>query len=204
MRIKKPRKKFKKMFEDEFHHEFEEKFEDEIKDDHEEAFHHHDKHEEDEDCVCSIVKKIHKAQSAVKESDCRVSCETSIQQLLSPAPKANTIPFTLTCDCDLFIAKAPVYSRKENFKLISSPFFRVKKVNHNCCAVLELLLPTKDGKTAEGVFKHDDHHSDHSDFDGFVGTGACITVDLHCFCNITCFKPTIVHTRHHFFNGHHD
>lgn len=154
---------------------------------------HFDRDNHDDDCVCGVVKKINKAQAAVEESDCRVSCEKSIKQLLSRhKPTANTIPFSLDCGCETFLGKAPVYSSDGNFRIIASPFFKVKKVNHHCCAVVELLWPTCNGEPFQGHFSNDDKHSfPCCDFDGFIETGACITVVLKCFCSISCHKPTM-------------
>ncbi|HHY72438.1 MAG TPA: hypothetical protein GX497_04275 [Bacillus bacterium] len=160
--------------------------------------HHHHEHKEKccEDCICEIVKKIHKAQAEVNHSSCNVSCEKSIQQLLSQSKNchtANTIPFSLDSD-DTFFGKAPVYDKYGNFCVIASPFFRVKKILQNCCAVLELLWPTCNGELFEDTFKHDGTHSFPCcyNFNGFVGTGACLTVDLKCFCSISCHKPMMV------------
>lgn len=155
--------------------------------------HKHD-HDHDDDCVCKVVKKIHKAQEAAKQMDCRVSCEKSIQQLLSPtgkAPKANTIPFTLDCACESFIGKAPIYDSHGHFCTLFSPYFKVKKVDDNCCAILELLWPTCDDTPFSGKFTDNKKNSFPCfDFNGFIETGACINVDLKCFCSISCHKPT--------------
>ncbi|HHW39033.1 MAG TPA: hypothetical protein GXX18_17675 [Bacillales bacterium] len=157
--------------------------------------HCHEEHDnDDKDCICSIVKRILKAQEMVDDCRCRVSCERSIRQLHTPyeCPPADTIPFTLTCGCDLFCGKGAIYSRHGNFCLISSPFFRVKKVDHHCCAVLELLWPTFDGEPIKGPLTCRDNNFPCNDFNGFIGTGVCITVDLSCFCSISCLKPHMV------------
>ncbi len=174
----------RKHHEDQKHHECQE-------------HHHHQEHHEhmaeDKDCICSTVKRIFKAQEEVDECHCRVSCERSIRQILSQNDcSPNTIPFTLTCGCDLFFGKAAIYSKHGHFCIISSPFFKVKKVDHNCCAVLELLWPTCDGEPVRGPLKCKDHDFLCDDFNGFIGTGSCITVDLSCFCSISCQKPHMV------------
>ncbi|MEC1769904.1 CotY/CotZ family spore coat protein [Schinkia azotoformans] len=161
--------------------------------------HCHDEHDkdgkDDKNCICSIVRRILKAQEEVDECQCEVSCERSIRQMLAPndCPPANTVPFTLTCGCDLFFGKTVIYDKHGLFCLISSPFFKVKKVDHNCCAVLELLWPTCNGEPHNGPLKCPDHNSFLCcNFSGFIGTGACITVDLSCFCGISCLKPHMV------------
>lgn len=156
---------------------------------------HHEHMDEDKDCICSLLKRILMAQEEVEECQCKVSCERSIRQMLAPneCPPANTVPFTLTCGCDLFFGKAAIYSRNGLFCLISSPFFKVKRVDHHCCAVLELLWPTCNGEPHNGPLKCPDQNSIICcDFSGFIGTGACITVDLSCFCSISCQKPHMV------------
>lgn len=164
----------------------------------EEEHHSHQDHKDnhDDDCVCKIVRKIHKAQLAVEESDCRVSCERSIEQLFSPintCPKVNTIPFSLDCGCETFFGKGSIRDKHGKFRLISSPFFKVKKINRNCCAVLELLWPTCDGKPLEADFKNEGKHDFNCiEFNGFIGTGACINVDLKCFCSISCHEAVWV------------
>ena len=174
---------------------------------HEHHGHEHHGHDE-KHCICSIVKKIHKAQEEIEACQCRVSCERSIDQLLlkNDCPSANTIPFTLDCGCDLFIGKAAIYDKNGNFSFISSPFFKVKKVDHHCCAVLELLLPTCNGEphNPPNCSNHNPYLG--CEFDGFIGTGACITVDLSCFCSISCLKPHMVDAKasqnHHIFKCH--
>lgn len=193
------RKKFEENWMEEFthdhqHHHHMDKDKDKDKD--KDNDHCHDEPDKDDkNCICSIIRKILKAQEAAEDCECKVSCESAIKQLLSPTacPPANTIPFTLNCGCDLFFGKAAIYGKHGNFCLISSPFFKVKKVDHHCCVVLELLWPTCDGEPFHCPLKCSDHHSFacHG-FNGFIGTGACITVDLSCFCGISCQKPHMV------------
>lgn len=179
----KHRKHFEEDWKEEFHHDHHEHH-----DDHE-CHEHHDK-DEDKDCICSILKRILKAQEEVEDCQCNVSCEKSIRQLHNKTDcHPNTIPFTLGCGCDQFCGKAAIYDKCGNFCLISSPFFKVKKVDRNCCAVLELLWPTCDGEPFKGHLNCKDNCCPCHEFNGFIGTGACITVDLSCFCSISCQKP---------------
>ncbi|WP_017754660.1 CotY/CotZ family spore coat protein [Calidifontibacillus oryziterrae] len=188
-------------FIDDHHHDY--FFEDDDHHDHEHEHEHDHEHDDDIHCVCKVVRKIHKAQLAAEERRndcCKVSCERSIQQLLSPkkfAPVANTIPFSLECGCKScnnspFLGKAPLYGKNGKFCLIFSPFFKVKKIKDDCCAVLELLWPTCNGEPFAGKFTGDHKKSFPCfDFNGFIETGACITVDLECFCGISCHQPTM-------------
>jgi spore coat protein Z len=187
------RKKFEEKWMEEFNHGHHQHHEHhEPMDDKPDCHDEHDK--DDKDCICSLLKRILKAQEEVEECKCKVSCERSIRQLLSKTDcPPNTIPFTLGCGCDLFFGKAAIYGKNGNFCLISSPFFKIKKVDHHCCAVLELLWPTCKGEPFCGPLNCKDKNSiPCSNFNGFVGTGACITVDLSCFCSISCLKPHMV------------
>lgn len=189
------RKNFEENWMDEFHHQHHKQHEQHEHHQHHEHHRCHDEHDKDDkDCICSILKRILKAQEEVEECKCKVSCERSIRQILSQTDcPPNTIPFTLGCGCDLFCGRAAIYGKNGNFCLISSPFFKVKKVDQNCCAVLELLWPTHNGEPFKGSLKCKDNNSfPCHDFNGFIGTGACITVDLSCFCSISCQKSIMV------------
>lgn len=135
-------------------------------------------------CVCDIVARIADVQSDVVEHCCDVSCEESIEALLSPAAQndLDTVPFMLYCEgtCDLFKGKGFMESETNTFQCVQSPVFRVKKMLDDCCAVLEILdvdecdIDCNDG-TCESVTINENSR-----------TGVCITVDLKCFCGITC------------------
>lgn len=130
----------------------------------------------------------------------------------------TTIPFMLfTKDCVKPFVGSGFTSRRGrrghrrgNFRCVESPIFKVKgfKKGSNSCVTLELLEPIKskgdhhhDAPRLEGETDTDlQHHSsgcgcsmcksfgDHY-FDNFCYTGICITVDLDCFCGISCLDP---------------
>lgn len=140
------------------------------------------KHKE-KDCVCKIIKRIADRQQAVAQANncCDVSCETSLDQLISPTGVTNdTVPFKLTCSADLNESYDPVGVVKIDvngttcFGYVESEYFRVKKMISDCCAILEILCPIKTGSGR---------------IVGFYRTGGCVTVDLNCFCTITCLPP---------------
>jgi hypothetical protein len=151
-------------------------------------------------CVRDTVKEIIRAQNEVAERDncCDVSCERSIRELLSPATADNgntTIPFTLICkDCKPFIGNG-LKHYNGSYHCIKTPFFRAKKFveGSNSCVKLELLKPMNTQPPCVlQERKHD--KKDVCDFvnglTGFYETGVCITVDLDCFCGISCLRPT--------------
>ncbi|MDL4842945.1 CotY/CotZ family spore coat protein [Aquibacillus rhizosphaerae] len=133
-------------------------------------------------CVADILREIADAQTDLV-SDCTTSCEQSISDLLGDtSPSANnldTVPVILYCkgDCKPFKGYGvPVEDLGDAF---GSFYFRVKSVDEDNCAVLELL-------------REDDDHEDDpcspakQDTSHLEVTGVCITVDLDCFCHITC------------------
>jgi len=166
------------------------------------------KHQKFTDCVCTVVKDIVEAQDAVTTNDdcCTTSCEQSIEQLLSPKVAGagvvnTTIPFILYCkDCTPFIGSGVFEgelgaSGNTFFGCVESPIFRAKRFvkGSDCCVQLELLLPVTEGGSTPGPTNRG--VSDVCKFfpgrsiRDFQATGICLTVDLNCFCGITCLDP---------------
>ncbi|WML43402.1 CotY/CotZ family spore coat protein [Neobacillus sp. PS3-40] len=141
-------------------------------------------------CVCTVLRAIADAQDQVSPvtSGCDISCERSIQELLSgvsPATTApNTIPVILYCGCDPFLGTG-VAIVDNKFECVETFIFRVTSVDGNCCAVIELLeiagahgCPTSPCDQLGGI-----------NISHLKRTGICITIDLNCFCAITCLEP---------------
>ncbi len=168
---------------------------------------------ESRNCVKDTVRRILEAQREVAGSglhDCRSSCERSIEDLISPgrerAGRHTTIPFMLTCrhTCSTyygsgFCGNGGDLGRHGNFECVESPIFKVQGFvrGSNNCVRLELLLPENHhGPDAEGDFGG--HHDKCGSVCKSVGhrfrnlrrTGVCITVDLDCFCAISCLPAT--------------
>jgi hypothetical protein len=154
----------------------------------------------DDNCVCGVLRAIADVQDQVDpdvdNNDCEVSCERSIEELLSPitppAPVNNTIPVILYCDCSPFLGFG-VKKVGNTFTCFQSFVFKVKSVDEDCCAVLELLSTNK--STGGGAYPPSpvlDDPCDQFPATAFEGTGICITVDLSCFCAVTCLEPTFV------------
>ncbi|QED49976.1 spore coat protein [Cytobacillus dafuensis] len=182
---------------------------DKRKDDHHDHHEdHHKKHKKKkckdhhhkENCVEEVLEAILKAQKKAKRDDeCKVSCKESIKELLGEEkkPKKNTIPFILYCDCEPFkgtgVTTFTTHSKKKKFACISTFIFKIKDLDDNC-AVLELLTFKPKKSCHEDSGKKCDHKEpsspcrqiDHKDVDDLMRTGICITVDLSCFCAITC------------------
>ncbi|WP_138415999.1 CotY/CotZ family spore coat protein [Aquibacillus sediminis] len=157
------------------------------------------------DCVCEVVRDIVDAQDAVVNNHrCTTSCKKSINQLLSPQADDmvnTTIPFILYCkDCHPFIGSGVFQgelggSGNTFLGCVETPIFRAVKFvdGSDCCVKLELLLPVTQGGSTPGPT--DSGVSDVCRF--FPGrsirdlqsTGICLTVDLNCFCGITCLDP---------------
>lgn len=133
-------------------------------------------------CVADILRDIADAQTDIFEGDCITSCEQSIQDLLGEtSPSANrldTVPVILYCkgNCKPFKGFGVEAGKLE--KPVASFYFRVKSVDEDNCAVLELLR--EDGDEADPESPVDQETGD------LEVTGICITVDLDCFCHVTC------------------
>lgn len=138
-------------------------------------------------CVCDILKEIADAQSDVVENCCEVSCEQSINDLLGEKDTGSgldTVPVILYCHdgCKPFKGFGAGQTPKGKPGPIEASFlFRVKQVDEDCCATLELI------RNAEEPCGHS-HLKDPTDqgTDHLYATGICITVDLACFCHVTC------------------
>lgn len=143
-----------------------------------------------ENCVCDIVRAIADAQQDIVEFCCDVSCEQSIDQLLNPAGTTgfDTVPFILYCkkSCSPFLGYGGVNQAGEPLNLVSSYIFRVKSVDDDCCAKLELLKDANHTERCKDACEFKPCDMEGADL---VATGACITVDLKDFMGITCLSP---------------
>lgn len=133
-------------------------------------------------CVCNILRDIARAQKDIAEFECDTSCERSISDLLGQTDSPNhldTVPFILYCKDSCKPFKGYGASGKNMGKMVASYYFRVKNVTDDCCAVIELLRDSSCGN----VNPHNpmDQQTKH-----LRATGICMTVDVKCFCHITC------------------
>ena len=133
-------------------------------------------------CVCDILKEIANAQQDVVENCCDSSCEQSISDLLGETEVRNgldTVPVILYCKdgCKPFKGYGAHPDNIGDIK--ASYYFRVKKVMKDCCAVVELLRdPQCDSRNPKDPVDQKTKR--------LRTTGICITVDLNCFCHVTC------------------
>lgn len=142
-------------------------------------------------CVCKVLREIADAQQNVTNSDCDVSCKKSIRDLLGDTEVRNnfdTVPVILYCkgNCKPFKGFGAHPDRVS--RVFASFYFRVKKVDRNCCATLELLFDPSDVVSAGENRKRPNNPVDPVDQKtrNLRRTGICITVDLKCFCHVTC------------------
>ncbi|WP_156288898.1 CotY/CotZ family spore coat protein [Oceanobacillus salinisoli] len=146
-------------------------------------------------CVADILKDIVEAQDDIVENCCDTSCEQSISDLLGetdPTTGLDTVPVILYCkDCKPFKGFGAERKFKNNElgigDIVASFIFRVKSVDEDNCAVLELLL--SDGETCGHGDLKDPTDQSTKDLEA---TGICITVDLDCFCHVTCLPAISV------------
>lgn len=134
-----------------------------------------------ENCVCDILREILAAQQDIVDdrTDCEVGCEQSIRDLLGDTTSPtnlDTVPVLLYCDCKPF--KGFGAGNDPNTTVVASFFFRVKSIDDDCCAVLELLRERNDQKNFEDPTQQKTAN--------LRATGICINVDLKCFCHVTC------------------
>lgn len=139
-------------------------------------------------CVCDILKEIADVQSDIVENCCDTSCERSINDLLGEQDNTNdldTVPVLLYCQdgCKPFKGygafRGSGHSHCDFGEVVGSHYFRVKKVDDNCCAILELLRdPADEDSNPEDPVCQNTCH--------LRATGICITVDANCFCHVTC------------------
>ncbi|CDQ21005.1 CotY/CotZ family spore coat protein [Halobacillus karajensis] len=151
-------------------------------------------------CVIDILKDIVDAQNDVMH-DCTTSCEQSIADLLGDTGNGgsnfDTVPVILYCkDCKPFKGFG---SRRggDDCEVRGSFFFRVKSVDDDGCAILELLFSDdrrgrgddeEGGRGRGSGHHHRNNPTDPADqdCDDLRASGICITVDLNCFCHVTC------------------
>lgn len=133
-------------------------------------------------CVCDILKEIAEAQSDVIENCCDSSCEQSINDLLGDTDQNNgldTVPLILYCKGTCKPFKGFGAHPSDIGDVVASFYFRVKKVDDDCCAILELLRdPHDDDPNPKNPVDQKTKH--------LRATGICITADLNCFCHVTC------------------
>lgn len=142
-------------------------------------------------CVCKVLREISQAQRNVIETECDTSCKKSIKDLLGEKEVRNeldTIPLILYCKDSCKPFKGFGARSKYIGEVVSSFYFRVKKVDKDCCATLELLRDPHDVVSTSDHKKKANNPKDPTDqrTKNLQRTGICMTVDLHCFCHVTC------------------
>ncbi|SHN17275.1 CotY/CotZ family spore coat protein [Gracilibacillus kekensis] len=150
----------------------------------------------EKDCVCDVVRAIADAQDNVVDQHCDVSCAQSIRDLVSPVSGngLDTVPFILYDKKGKPFKGYGAEVRTQGggparFDCFDSFIFRVNEVDaEDCCAVLELLVFDNDESAG-----HDPcDQIDNEQVSDLERTGICITVDLNCFCAITCLPAVSV------------
>lgn len=135
-------------------------------------------------CVCDVLKEIASVQDDIVDDCCDSSCDQSISDLLGATDNRSgldTVPVMLYCSgtCAPFKGYGANYDNIAT--KLSSYYFRVKKVTNDCCAVLELLVNENELGTD---FDQPGPHSQNTA--NLRASGICITVDVNCFCHVTC------------------
>ncbi|RCW69759.1 CotY/CotZ family spore coat protein [Saliterribacillus persicus] len=149
-----------------------------------------------DNCVCDVVRAIANAQDDVVDQHCDTSCAQSIRSLVSPitANNLDTVPFILySKNLKPFQAYGAEVSTQgggpARFDCVRSFIFRVNEIGEDdCCAVLELLTFNGEGSGCDDPCDQIDNEQ----VNDLERTGICITVDLSCFCAITCLPAVSV------------
>ncbi|UAT29765.1 spore coat protein [Bacillus badius] len=176
-------------------------------------------------CVCDILAEIAEYQQDTASDDCVSSCAESIRELVGGTTPSNfnTVPLQLICSSvnptsenagpergglcgNVFVAQGfrrntSAGAAPGDLQAITTTFFRVSSVDtENCCAVLELLCAEDItfGPAANDLIVPPGQGDDClRTITGptFSRTRVCITVDLNCFCGVSClpavFAPSI-------------
>ncbi len=124
--------------------------------------------EREDCCVCRQVRFIDKLQRKFA-SDCCISCDAPQLGMNVPGVNSfNTRPFILFLENGepFAIAPDPVTAPGT-----TTTIFRVESVDGDCCAVLRAIV------IMNGVF---------------IGTNACVTVDLCEFIGIQCLPDVFI------------
>lgn len=142
-------------------------------------------------CVIDILKDIVDAQNDVMH-DCTTSCERSIADLLGDTGGGSgfdTVPVILYCkDCKPFKGFGSKRGG-DDCEIKGSFFFRVKSVDNDGCAILELLFSDRNHRDDEDDSRgrgYDPKSPAYQNCEDLRASGICITVDLKCFCHVTC------------------
>ncbi|GAA0455177.1 CotY/CotZ family spore coat protein [Alkalibacillus silvisoli] len=136
--------------------------------------------EDDTNCVADILRQIVDAQDDIVDDDCDIGCEQSIQDLRGDTTAPNsldTVPVLLYCECKPFRGFGARNDQQRT--VLDSFFFRVNSIDDNNCATLEILRDPSDTHTG-----YPDPTKQKTA--NLRATGICITVDLECFCHVTC------------------
>ncbi|MBM7693007.1 spore coat protein Z [Peribacillus deserti] len=169
---------------------------------------------ETSNCVCDTLLAIVEAQDQVNpetEANCSTSCNKSIIELLGGGKIGggspfNTIPVMITSKSTglpfvgIGFRREPKHKGTPYTQLVpfETTVFKAVDVDaENCCAVLEIL-------TTPCLIEDRKHLAKENTLVGKVqtivgdidepllSTGICITVDLSCFCSVTCLPATTV------------
>ncbi len=139
-------------------------------------------------CVADILKDIVDAQNDIVENCCETSCDESISDLLGDTDRRDddldTVPIILYCKdgCKPFKGFGALKERRNKIgPILASFIFRVKKIDNDHCAVLELLIKDNENTGCDHLKCPTDQSTDR-----LRATGICLTVDLDCFCHVTC------------------
>lgn len=145
-------------------------------------------------CVKQTLRGILDAQRKAKTHKYESSCKQSISDLSDQkyrnGTNKNTFPFILYGkDNKPFgatgVTTISCCSDKEKFLSIDTFIFKIKDLKDNC-AILELLIFECEPTTDSVCYTTPSCQIDCKNVEDLISTGICITVDLSCFCAVSC------------------
>jgi hypothetical protein len=149
--------------------------------------------------LCQVLLDILEAQQQIiNEQSVTKGHNRAIEELAGDGytPKYNTIPIILTYGSTglPFAAVGAVRSNKDPLSqgsaLVPSAVFRVLDVDaDHCSAILEPLFPKEEGILSIEYLEKIPALLNKLEHRQLAGNGSSITVDLECFCSVTCLAP---------------
>lgn len=150
-------------------------------------------------CVCEVVREIKRIQDAATNNDCNPCGYTCFQEplggLVSPTRNhADTRVFTLLTKDGKPFFSTYVDGQGPDCDCVSV-YFRVNEFVDDCCVTLTVLRPLNAQRQEVDLLN--EHGTGLNlrklcKVRHFELTGTCITVDLRCFCGISCIADVFL------------
>ncbi|MGP4106492.1 CotY/CotZ family spore coat protein [Virgibacillus sp. L01] len=144
---------------------------------------------ETDNCVCEALREVLAAQEENNNNNngCTTSCAGFALNPASNGP--TTIPFVLTTKANTLFYS---FGNIADTDCFVSVYFKVRAIDENCCAVLEILEPNEGREISGNDCCVPLNQVCAGGALELMTTGQCVTVDLNCICAVQCFDPSVV------------